>query len=146
VAGATAAGAAIATGPVDSTGVIHGCYTTAAVSGSHVLKLQNAGTSCPKGTTPISWQAGPSTAGPGGLEVEVLQGLTGESGKSTVMCSADHPYVLGGGSTQGSGSVAASLPIVTAPGVEVSSGNGWSAVTSTFPSGPPIAAYVICTR
>jgi hypothetical protein len=52
-------------GPVDSGGVIHGCWTKAAVNGSHVFKLQDAGTKCPNGTTAISWnQKGP--AGPRG--------------------------------------------------------------------------------
>jgi hypothetical protein len=65
VAGGTAAGAAIASGPVDSSGVIHGCWTNAAINGTHVFVLQDAGTSCPKGTTAISWnQTGP--AGPAG--------------------------------------------------------------------------------
>jgi Collagen triple helix repeat (20 copies) len=65
VAGGTAAIAAIASGPVDSSGVIHGCWTNAAVNGTHVFVLQDAGTTCPKGTTAISWnQAGP--AGPAG--------------------------------------------------------------------------------
>ena len=49
--------------PVSNSGVIYGCYTTAGVNGSHVLVLQDTGTSCPKGTTAISWnQTGPSGA------------------------------------------------------------------------------------
>jgi hypothetical protein len=66
--GAGVAGAAIASsGPVDSSGVVHGCYTTQALNGSHVFVLQDAGTSCPKGTTAVSWnQSGP--AGPAGAE------------------------------------------------------------------------------
>ena len=60
VAGGTAAGAAIAGGPVDSSGVVHGCYTTNAIKGSHFFVLQDAGTSCPRGTTAIMWnQQGP---------------------------------------------------------------------------------------
>jgi Collagen triple helix repeat (20 copies) len=68
VAGGTAAGAALAAGPVDGSGVIHGCWTNAAVNGTHVFVLQDAGTTCPKGTTAISWnQTGPTgPAGPGG--------------------------------------------------------------------------------
>jgi hypothetical protein len=68
VAGATAAAAAVAVAasPIRS-GVIHGCWATKAVHGSHVIKLQNAGTRCPKGTTAISWsQKGP--AGPDGRD------------------------------------------------------------------------------
>jgi hypothetical protein len=66
--GTAAAAAAIASSPVDSSGVIHGCWTNAALNGSHVFVLQDSGTSCPKGTTPISWnQTGPSgPAGPPG--------------------------------------------------------------------------------
>jgi Collagen triple helix repeat (20 copies) len=65
VAGGTAAIAAIASGPVDSSGVIHGCWTNAAVNGTHVFVLQDAGTTCPKGTTAITWnQQGPT--GPAG--------------------------------------------------------------------------------
>ena len=73
--GGGAAGAAIvASGPVDSSGVIHGCYTTTALNGSHVFVLQDAGTTCPKGTTAISWnQTGP--AGPAGAT-----GATGPAG------------------------------------------------------------------
>jgi collagen triple helix repeat protein len=54
--GGTTAYAAIATsGPVSSNGVVHGCFSTKAVHGSHTLVLQNAGTKCPKGTTAVSW-------------------------------------------------------------------------------------------
>jgi collagen type VII alpha len=75
VAGGTAAGAAIASSPVSSSGVIDGCYTTAATpGGSHVFVLQNQGTKCPSGTTAISWnQTGP--AGPAGPT-----GATGPAG------------------------------------------------------------------
>ena len=80
VAGGTAAGAAIASGPVDSSGVIHGCWTNAEINGTHVFVLQDAGTSCPRGTTAISWnqagQQGP--AGPAGPAGTV--GATGPAG------------------------------------------------------------------
>lgn len=68
VAGSTTAYAAAAGSPVDGSGVIHGCWTNAAINGSHVFVLQDAGTSCPKGTTAISWnQQGPAGAtGPQG--------------------------------------------------------------------------------
>ena len=65
LAGGGAAYAATAGGPVDSAGVIHGCFTTAELNGSHALVLQDAGTTCPKNTTAVQWnQAGP--AGPAG--------------------------------------------------------------------------------
>jgi hypothetical protein len=63
VAAGTAAGAAVASGPADGSGAIHGCYSTQALNGSHVFVLQDAGTTCPKGTTAISWnQTGPAGA------------------------------------------------------------------------------------
>jgi hypothetical protein len=76
VAGTTTAYAAIA-GPIDSSGVIHGCYTTKASSGSHPLVLQDVGTACPSGDTAIKWnQKGPAgPAGPPGS-----QGATGPQG------------------------------------------------------------------
>ena len=55
VTAGTAAGATIASGPVDSSGVIHGCWTNTAIHGSHAFVLQDAGTTCPRGTTAISW-------------------------------------------------------------------------------------------
>jgi hypothetical protein len=65
--GGTAAYAAVAASPVSS-GMINGCYTTSAINGSHVFVLQDAGKTCPKGTTPIAWnQQGPTgPAGPAG--------------------------------------------------------------------------------
>jgi hypothetical protein len=90
VAGGTAAGAAIASGPVDSSGVVHGCYTTNANKGSHFFRLQDAGTNCPRGTTAIMWnQQGPQ--GP--------QGSPGPQGNiwlewsSTVHCRFGGPVL-----------------------------------------------------
>jgi hypothetical protein len=52
-------GAAIA-GSIDGSGVIHGCYDRAGKAGSHTVVLQDAGATCPGGTTAISWnQTGP---------------------------------------------------------------------------------------
>ena len=53
--GAGAATAAITSSPVDSSGGIHGCYASRATNGSHVFKMQNAGTLCPSGYIAISW-------------------------------------------------------------------------------------------
>ena len=62
VAASTTAYAAVA-GPIDGSGAVHGCYSTRAVNGSHVFVLQDTGTNCPAGTTPISWnQQGPAGA------------------------------------------------------------------------------------
>ena len=59
----TAAGAAIAAGPVTS-GVVSACYkTTAASNGSHAVVLENTGHACPSGYTHVTWnqkgQTGP---------------------------------------------------------------------------------------
>jgi Collagen triple helix repeat (20 copies) len=63
--------------PVDGSGVIHGCWTNDAINGSHFFVLQNAGSTCPRGTTAISWnQTGPQGAtGPAGAT-----GATGAQG------------------------------------------------------------------
>ena len=83
VAGGTAAGAAIASSPVSSSGVIDGCYTNAEINGSHVFVLQDQGTTCPKGTTPISWnQTGPQgpAGAPGATGATGPQGPAGPAG------------------------------------------------------------------
>jgi hypothetical protein len=83
VAGGTAAGAAVAASPIGGDGVIHGCWTNAALNGSHVIVLQDAGTNCPKGTTAISWnQQGPvGPAGPTGSPGPAgPAGATGQKG------------------------------------------------------------------
>jgi len=80
LAAGTTAGAAIAGGPVDGSGVIHGCYTTKTMDGSHVFQLQDAGTTCPRGTVAISWnQQGPQ--GPQGPQgAQGPQGPQGDTG------------------------------------------------------------------
>ena len=70
-AGGTALGAAISARPIDSAGVIHGCYTVSAHHGSHGVTLQNAGTTCPKGSIAISWNQRGRTG---------AQGRTGKRG------------------------------------------------------------------
>jgi hypothetical protein len=129
IAGATAlalaAGASVATAaamsnnPVDSSGVIHGCWTNAELNGSHAFVLQDAGASCPKGTTAISWNmqgpegpagptgpagatgaagatgpaglAGAATAGPGGLNVTVVTDGDSSIGGDYDFASAECP-------------------------------------------------------
>jgi hypothetical protein len=74
VAGTAAAYAAV----LDSNGVIHGCYTTAANrNGDHLLFVTD--NSCPAGSTALNWnQQGPKGApGPAGP-----QGLQGPAGPS----------------------------------------------------------------
>ena len=48
-----AAAAVISRGHVDSSGVIHGCWSNHAIRGSRVFVMQDAGTSCP-GEPPLS--------------------------------------------------------------------------------------------
>jgi Collagen triple helix repeat (20 copies) len=68
IGGNAAYGAVASSGPVSSSGVVTACYTNAEINGSHVVVLQDAGTTCPKGTTAITWnQTGPAGAtGPAG--------------------------------------------------------------------------------
>ncbi len=78
--GGTALAAAASSGPVDSSGVIYGCYTNGAINGTHAIVLQDAGSNCPKGTTSVSWnEHGP--AGPAGATGPACpQGPAGETG------------------------------------------------------------------
>lgn len=79
VAGGGIAAYATVLNPVSSSGVIFGCYTTTAHNGSHRLVLQDTGTSCPSGTTAISWNAsGP----PGPTGATGPSGATGPAGPS----------------------------------------------------------------
>jgi hypothetical protein len=81
-AGASAATAAVMSSPspVDSSGVIHGCWTNAELNGSHVFVLQNAGTTCPKGTTAISWNQTGAQGSAGPVGPAGATGLTGPAG------------------------------------------------------------------
>lgn len=75
-AGLTTAGFAIASAPnlVDNTRVIYACVT--GVNGN-IVKVSNVPKTCPKGTTPISWNA----TGPRGNQGESgHQGITGPMG------------------------------------------------------------------
>jgi hypothetical protein len=93
-------GLAATSGPVDSGGVIHGCWTNAAINGSHVFKLQDAGTKCPKGTIAISWnQKGP--AGPRGAT-----GATGATGRAGMPGPAGPGFDF----TTASGTVGPAIP------------------------------------
>jgi hypothetical protein len=89
--GGTAAGAAVIAGPIDSKGVIHGCYYPATASGSHRVVLQNADASCPSGTRAIHWnqlgrtgpQGPPGPQGPQGMQGP--QGTQGPQGPPGVI-------------------------------------------------------------
>jgi hypothetical protein len=83
-AGGAAVGAALASSPVDASGVIHGCYSNVDVGGSRAFFLQDANKKCPSGTTAISWnQTGPQgPAGPTGpAGAAGATGATGPAGQ-----------------------------------------------------------------
>jgi hypothetical protein len=153
LAAATTAGAAIAGGPVDSSGVIHGCWTNAAVNGTHVIVLQDAGTSCPKGTTAISWNqqgsAGPvGPAGPAGLVG--AQGPKGDTGAQGPAGPKGDAGPAGPAGAAGAGAAVSSLASGDANcatgGASVTDGNGNTAYACNGaagaqgpagPQGPP---------
>jgi len=134
--GGAAAGAAVAVGPVDSSGAIHGCWTNAAIAGSHVFVLQDAGTSCPKGTTAISWnQQGPAgpTGSPGPAGATGATGPTGPAGP------------VGGTGPQGpAGKDGASVTVASEPsganctsgGAKITDGSGTTAYACNGMPGP----------
>jgi Collagen triple helix repeat (20 copies) len=99
LAGGTAAAATATTpSPVDSSGAIHGCWTNAALNGSHVFVLQDAGTTCPKGTTAISWNA-TGSQGPAGPQGP--QGATGQQGSQGATGATGAPGAQGAPGQQG---------------------------------------------
>jgi hypothetical protein len=109
VAAGGATAYALATSPIGSSGVIHGCYKTTATNGSHKIALQDAGTSCPTGTTAIKWnQKGPrgarGPAGPGLLAWAYVNAdgtVASSSGNVTVTNPGAGSYCVGvtGGTT-----------------------------------------------
>ncbi len=155
-AGASAATAAVlSSGPVDGSGVIHGCWTTKGpLNGSHVFRLEDAGASCPTGTTAISWNmqgpegptgptgpAGPTTAGPGGLNVTVVTDGDSAIGDdydfAGAECPASAPYVLGGdaSSIPPAGALTASEPYDFTTGATVNGTNTLTPFTGPEVSG-----------
>jgi Collagen triple helix repeat (20 copies) len=130
---AVAAAAVMSSSPVSSSGVIDGCWTNAAVNGSHIIVLQNQGTSCPAGTTPISWnQSGP--AGPAGVAgsrgpsgpagAEGPPGPSGPAGPTGPSGPAGSP---GANGSPGTGAVVAdTAPASACPngGITVTDGSG----------------------
>ena len=105
--------AATSSGPVDGSGTIHGCYTTrASFRGSHQIVLQNTGTMCPHGETPIAWSkagsTGPSgatgTQGPAGPAGPMgAQGPAGPAGPMGAQGPAGPPGPAGPAGAPGSG-------------------------------------------
>lgn len=104
--GGTAA-ATVISGPVDGSGVVHGCYSSAAIKGSHVIVLQDAGTTCPNGTTAVSWnQQGPAGAtGPAGPTGPAgATGPAGPQGPPGPAASPSGPH-SGGDTASGNGTL-----------------------------------------
>ena len=153
VAGGGTALAAIS-GPIDSSGVIHGCWTNAAINGTHVFVLQDAGTSCPKGTTAISWnQTGPAgpagppgpagSAGPSGPAG--LTGGTGPAGPSGPAGSAGPSGPAGSAGSPGAGVTAASgAPPSACPygGITVTGSSGSAQYVCNGAPGPTVTVTV----
>lgn len=97
--GGSAAAYAVSVGPIDGSGVIHGCYKTTVTGNSHAVVLQNAGTACPAGYTAIKWnQKGPAgPAGPRGLPGAT--GATGPAGAPGPQGAVGPPGPPGPGAT-----------------------------------------------
>jgi hypothetical protein len=100
-------GTALATvaGPVDSSGIIHGCFTNGELRGSHALVMQDAGTACPNGTTAVSWsEQGPAGAtGPAGSAGPTgAAGAAGPGGPQGPAGSNGHTVLNGTGTPSNS--------------------------------------------
>ena len=162
LAGGTAAGAAIAGGPVDGSGMIHGCYTNKAFNGSHVFVLQDAGTTCPNGTTAVEWnqqgQAGPpgpaGPQGPAGNDgAQGPAGPAGPVGPSTAGPSGLDAIVVNAHTPAGGSEALASCPSdhpyllggQAIAGPEVAGQMAWMGATTGL-SSVGIWVYAICAK
>jgi hypothetical protein len=118
--GGTALAASASSSPL-SGGVITACYTNAEINGSHVIVLQNAGTTCPNGTTALQWsQTGP--AGPiGATGSQGTQGAAGPADTITQLssgntnCPTGGAEIASGASTPSIGYACNGLPGASAP-------------------------------
>lgn len=135
--GGSTAYAAIAGGPVDSSGVIYGCFTNVAIKGTHALVLQDAGTTCPRGTTAVSWneQGQPGVAGPtgptGATGATGAQGPAGPGATVKSLASGDTNCPNGGALvTDGSDDTAYACTGATGPKGDT------GATGATGPAGP----------
>jgi hypothetical protein len=142
VAGGTAAGAAIASGPVDGSGVVHGCYGATNADGTtHNFVLQDAGTTCPNNMTAITWsQTGP--AGPAGpVGPAGPQGPKGDTG-------ATGPAGPAGPQGPAGVSSLAGLPCTTSggsPGTTSASTDSSDVITlhCNITPGPPVCTHSV---
>jgi hypothetical protein len=135
--GGTAAYAVVAGGPVDSSGVVHGCYSSGAVKGSHFIVLQDAGTTCPTGTTAVTWnqQGQPGPAG--------AVGPTGPAGPPGVAGSTGPPGNTGpagppGPPGPGSGSFSGEMNIAPHQGADGTA----ACVMTSGPFGPDASSDI----
>ncbi len=134
VGGGTAAGAAIAASPIDSSGVIHGCWSNGAINGSHVFVLQDAGTSCPRGTTAISWKQAGAQGSQGPAGPQGPAGATGQTGPQGPAGNAGPAGTNGTGATVAS--LAAGDPNCLTGGASVTDGNEKTAYACNGAPGP----------
>lgn len=117
-AGAAYAAVSDGTSPVDTSGVIHGCYGKANANGMHVFKLISAGMSCPGAETAITW----NEIGP--------EGATGPMGAPAPTATPDPPVVV----------TSESDPSNWCNGVCGFLWSGWMTVTAQCPANAP---YVV---
>jgi hypothetical protein len=104
-AGGTALAAS--SGPVSSTGTITGCYSNTDIGGSHSVVLQDAGVSCPKGYSAVSWnQTGPQ--GPAGPQGPT--GATGATGPTGAAGATGATGTTGATGAQGPGLTVSAAP------------------------------------
>ena len=123
--------------------MIHGCWTNAAINGTHVFVLQDAGTNCPKGTTAISWnQQGPTgPAGPAGSAgPKGDTGAQGPAGPAGPAGPKGDTGAAGATGAPGTGATVASLasgdPNCATGGASVTDGNGSTAYACNGAAGP----------
>jgi Collagen triple helix repeat (20 copies) len=144
---------AASSGPVSSSGLITGCYTNAAVNGSHALVLQDAGTSCPKGTSAVSWDEQGPAGPPGPAGSQGPQGQTGHQGQTGPQGPQGQTGPEGPQGPAGQGATVAQIasgdPNCTDGGASISDGTGHTAYACngatgaggpagpTGPAGPP---------
>jgi len=155
--GGTALAASASSGPVNGN-MITGCYTNAAVNGSHVIVLQNvpaSGTVCPSGTTEVQWNeqgpAGPTGAtgatGPQGPQGATgatgPQGATGATGQQGPQGPQGPTGATGQQGLAGTGATVTSIapgPACANGGAEITDGSGDTAYVCNGAAGASAAS------
>lgn len=140
--GLIAAGAVVTFAATSSSSVIHACVNNK----THALTLRTGG-SCPSGTTGISWNhagpAGPSTAGPTGLDVQWIAAMKTGTGlvNAKATCPASHPYLIGGG-VGSLGTVQQSAP----SGMMAGGHPGWGVAVKINGAASDVYAFAACSK